>query len=96
MHRQILSETERGIIRQYLKDGTKLSGYYQLRHRLRFYQPTLQRDVTLLSKFVLAFTSSQPEISNYLEQLTDLLQKINEWIEENQSSLDDIWKEKTR
>lgn len=94
MHRHVLSETEREIIRQYLEDGTRLAGYYQLRHRLRSYQPTLQRDVTLMSKFVLALIPSESEISPYLEQLIELFGKVEEWFEKNKSSLDDLWKEK--
>ena len=79
MRKYILSEAEREIMTRFLEDGTRLAGYYQLRHRLRANQPSLQRDVVLMTKFEQKLTVDKPEIHRYLEELLDVFEKIDEW-----------------
>jgi hypothetical protein len=90
LRRWILSKAEREIIERYLEDGTRLAGYYQLRHRLRKYQSTIQNDVTLITKFVKKSLPPESEISQDLGQCIELFDKISEWYKDNMSMIEKI------
>jgi len=52
MREYVLTEKEREIVRQYLKDGTKLYGFYQLVSRGKRNLLRLREDLELLEKIL--------------------------------------------
>ena len=52
MHKAILSENEKNIIKIYLETGEKLSGFRVLKHRVSQYKLEVFNDFHLINQFV--------------------------------------------
>ena len=52
MHKAILSENERTIIKTYLETGEKLSGFRVLKHRVSQYKIEIFGDFHLVNQFI--------------------------------------------
>ena len=52
MREYILTEKEREIVKLYLKDGTKLYGFFQLLNRIGKSYSRLQEDMKLIESFL--------------------------------------------
>ena len=52
MHKAILSENEKNIIKTYLETGEKLPGFRVLKHRISQYKLEVFNDFHLINQFV--------------------------------------------
>ena len=52
MHKAILSEKEREIIKTYLESGEKLPGFRVLKHRVSQYKTDVFGDFHLINQFI--------------------------------------------
>ena len=59
MHKAILSENEKNIIKIYLETGEKLSGFRVLKHRVSQYKLEVFNDFHLINQFILKLSDKE-------------------------------------
>ena len=61
MHKAILSENEKNIIKIYLETGEKLSGFRVLKHRISQYKTEVFGDFHLINQFILKVSDQKED-----------------------------------
>ena len=62
MHKAILSENERNILKTYLESGEQLSGFRVLKHRVSQYKQEVFGDFHLINQFITSIKSDTKRI----------------------------------